>query len=122
MADKKKIFVVDDSEATRQIIKEYLEHRGEFEVTTFKDGLEVISEIEDRYKVPYLILTDMKMPRMNGAQLTEKIKTFFSPKIPVVIMTATPYLVPSNHKANAIVAKPPNFNALYNLICELTKQ
>ncbi len=122
MAGKKKIFVAEDNDATKEAVREYLEYKGkeQFEVETFSDGLELLQEIEDNCKMPYLIITDLNMPRMDGLELTKKIKLFFSPKIPVVIMTATPHLIPENHMADAVVAKPPNFAALYDLVCELT--
>lgn len=81
-----KILVIDDSITSRTLIKNILETNG-YDVTTAVDGVDaytkaLIGEFD-------LIVSDVDMPRMNGFELTEKIrKEKKLSEIPVVLVTA----------------------------------
>jgi two-component system, NtrC family, nitrogen regulation response regulator NtrX len=65
-----KILVIDDERSIRNTLKEILEYE-KFEVDVAEDGLEGLSKTETtRYDV---ILCDIKMPRMDGIEVLEKI-------------------------------------------------
>jgi two-component system, chemotaxis family, sensor kinase CheA len=67
----KQILVVDDSLTTREIEKSILE-MGDFNVSTAVDGIDALEKLKEQYF--HLILTDVKMPRMDGLTLIENIR------------------------------------------------
>ncbi|MDY6792133.1 MAG: sigma-54 dependent transcriptional regulator [Thermodesulfobacteriota bacterium] len=78
------VLVVDDEKNYPLILGAVLEEEG-FEVLTASSGREAL-EIQQTSDVD-LILTDMKMPSMDGIELLEKIKAI-DPDLPVIMMTA----------------------------------
>jgi two-component system chemotaxis sensor kinase CheA len=69
---QRQILVVDDSITTRTLEKNILEAAG-YTVRLATDGQEALSDIASG-GVPDLIVTDVAMPRMNGFELTQRIK------------------------------------------------
>jgi two-component system NtrC family response regulator len=78
------ILIVDDEKNYPRILGAVLEEEG-FEIQTANSGKEAL-EIMEASDVD-LVLTDMKMPSMDGIELLEKIKTK-DPELPVIMMTA----------------------------------
>jgi len=78
------ILIVDDEKNYLTILSALLEDEG-FEVLTAPGGHEAL-EIHKSSDLD-LILTDMKMPRMDGIALLENIKAI-DPDLPVIMMTA----------------------------------
>ncbi len=78
------ILIVDDEKNYPPIISAVLEEEG-FETLTANSGIEAL-EIFSAADID-LVLTDMKMPSMDGIELMKKIKEA-NPDIPVIIMTA----------------------------------
>lgn len=70
---KKTVFVIDDSFVMQKYVKELLE-RNNYNVTLFKNGEDVISYLE-KEKIPDLLIIDIEMPKMNGIELIELIKS-----------------------------------------------
>ena len=111
------ILVVDDDDADALMIEEALETtETNATVRRVADGREALDYLRRVGKFaeahrPDLILLDLNMPRMDGRETLEAIKTDEDLKaIPVVILTtsgATPDIVASyQHRANAYVTKP----------------
>ncbi|HEY5950946.1 MAG TPA: HD domain-containing phosphohydrolase [Kofleriaceae bacterium] len=66
-----RILVVDDERVIREILAEFLTLEG-FSVHTVEDGEKALTELRLN---PYdLLITDLKMPRVSGLQLLEKIE------------------------------------------------
>jgi len=79
-----RLLVVDDEEIVRDFFIEALSRRNAV-VTTSKDGAEAKELLE---KDPFdMIITDIKMPNMNGMELLKYV-IGFHPTIPVVMLTA----------------------------------
>ena len=78
------ILIVDDEKNYLLVLSAVLEEEG-YEVLTTASGLEAL-EIQKASDVD-LVLTDMKMPGMDGIELLEQIKTR-DPELPVIMMTA----------------------------------
>ena len=78
------ILIVDDEKNYLTILSALLEDEG-FEVLTAAGGSEAL-EIHKSSDLD-LILTDMKMPKMDGIELLENIKEN-DPDLPVIMMTA----------------------------------
>ncbi len=81
----KKILIVDDSRTTRQVLNFSLTDAG-FTVTEAVDGLDALHALER--ETFDLMITDLKMPRMDGLELTRKIRDMAEHRLmPVVILT-----------------------------------
>jgi len=67
-----RILVVDDERVIREILAEFLTLEG-FSVHTVEDGEKALTELRLH---PYdLLITDLKMPRLSGLQLLERIES-----------------------------------------------
>lgn len=76
--------VVDDSMLVRHTVCRFLEERG-FTVTAVSNGQEAIEELEHLH--PSLIVTDIKMPKVDGTQLITALKENpQTSKIPIIIV------------------------------------
>ncbi len=81
---KFKILVVDDELIVRDSLKEWLEEEG-FSVDMAESGQKALDKLSAN---PYhLMLTDIKMPGMDGVEVLQKAKESF-PDLTVVMMTA----------------------------------
>ncbi|TWT58436.1 Nitrogen regulation protein NR(I) [Thalassoglobus neptunius] len=80
-----RILVVDDSLVDLRLASRLLEKIPDWEVTTARNGREGLEQVE--LEIPDLIVTDLKMPEMNGLELVEAIRNEY-PLVPVVLMTA----------------------------------
>jgi response regulator RpfG family c-di-GMP phosphodiesterase len=70
-ADHARILVVDDERVIREILAEFLSLEG-FSVHTVEDGEKALTELR---LAPYdLLITDLKMPRLSGLQLLERVE------------------------------------------------
>ncbi len=79
-----KILVVDDERDLNRIVSRTLRDRG-YEVVSAENGLEALEKTEnERFD---LILTDIMMPKMDGFELAESIRTI-DKAIPILFMTA----------------------------------
>jgi CheY-like chemotaxis protein len=78
--------VVDDSMLVRHSVCRYLEARG-FSVETATNGVDALRLLE-RLR-PDLIITDVMMPRMDGAELIRRIRSSESLKhTPLLVLTS----------------------------------
>jgi len=83
---RKSILIAEDSITSRTLLKNILESAG-YAVTTAVDGFEAFTALSaGRFD---LVVSDVEMPRMNGFELTSKIRgTATTAKTPVVLVTA----------------------------------
>ena len=80
------VMVVDDSLTVRKITSRHLHKRG-MEVLTAKDGLDAVEQLRDC--VPDVMLVDIEMPRMDGYELTSRIRSESRLKhIPIIMITS----------------------------------
>jgi signal transduction histidine kinase len=81
---KQRILVADDEKAIRDFLFEALSQLGGFSVELAENGEEALKKME---KEDFdLVLTDMKMPRMDGLQLIAEI-TKLKPETLIVLLT-----------------------------------
>jgi two-component system response regulator PilR (NtrC family) len=81
---KGKILIVEDEKSMREVLKILLEGENH-EVTSASDGLEGLSYINK--DIFDLVITDMKMPKVDGFELLRRIKET-SPDTIVIMITA----------------------------------
>jgi len=84
--EKRSILVVEDSITSRMLLKGILETSG-YNVKTAVDGIDAITCLKtDKFDV---VVSDVDMPRMNGFDLTAKIRSDKQiSNLPVVLVTA----------------------------------
>jgi signal transduction histidine kinase len=78
-----KVLLIDDEEPTRKILGLYLRSK-DYEVSTAADGqkgVELFKQVR-----PAIVLTDIKMPGMDGIEVLKKIKQI-SPETEVIVIT-----------------------------------
>ena len=81
---KHRILVIDDGDSVRAVIRIFLEHAG-FEVCG--EGADGVEAIEQAKKLrPDLIVLDLAMPRMNGAE-TASVLCKTMPDVPIILLT-----------------------------------
>lgn len=97
----KTALVVDDSMLIRHSVCRFLEERG-FLVESATNGVEALAVLDNF--VPDVIITDLSMPRMGGAELVERIR-----KQPV--FSDTPILVLAARSSTSEVAQSPSGTA-----------
>lgn len=82
----KKVLIVDDDKSFLQsLIDGFKSYENKFAIATAEDGIQA-TEILKREEIS-LVLTDLKMPRMDGFALVAYLSSNFS-DIPVIVMTA----------------------------------
>ncbi|MBK7391375.1 MAG: sigma-54-dependent Fis family transcriptional regulator [Bacteroidetes bacterium] len=78
-----RILVIDDEKSIRNTLKEILTYEG-FEVVEAQDGMEGLKFVEkEKFDI---ILSDIKMPKIDGIEVLEKLQEL-SPETPVVMIS-----------------------------------
>lgn len=84
--DGRSIMVVDDSLSVRNSLSQLLSDAG-YKVRTAKDGLEAAEAIAADH--PAAVLVDLEMPRMNGIELTERLRDQDETRsLPIIMITS----------------------------------
>ena len=81
-ANPYKLLVVEDDAAISRVLQLELEHEG-YEVEVARDGL---AGLEKALKEPDLIILDLMLPRMDGIELTKRVRAKSS--VPIIMLTA----------------------------------
>jgi signal transduction histidine kinase len=112
MKIKKKILLVDDEKDIRDVLHLPLSDMG-YEVIEAEDGDEALRVFREAQ--PPIVLTDIKMPNMDGIELLQKIKRE-NPETEVVMITGhgdMDLAIKSlKYEATDFITKPINVNAL----------
>jgi CheY-like chemotaxis protein len=102
-----RILIIDDEPAIRDSVAECLEAEG-YPVQALARALDALEAL--RRDPAALVLVDLVMPGMNGAELVERLRADADPAVravPVVLMTAAiPAACDRDVAANGILRKP----------------
>ncbi len=116
-AQAKRILVVDDIEDNLSLLQAILMEEG-YEVDITKDGKSALAKIEA--SPPDLLLLDAMMPKMNGYEVTRRIRQNKNlPFIPILMITAYEDAnVPEGLDlgANDFIRKPIDFDELMSRV------
>jgi chemosensory pili system protein ChpA (sensor histidine kinase/response regulator) len=115
------VMVVDDSITMRKVTSRVLENHS-LEVMTAQDGIDAIEKLRER--IPDLMLLDIEMPRMDGYQLLEHVRSDARLRhIPIVMITSR---AGQKHRrkarsagANAYLTKPYQEAELVEQVSEM---
>lgn len=118
-----KILVVEDNDRNRRLIRIILMHRG-YEVIEAATAEKAIVQLNNEQID--LILMDIQLPKMDGVQLTQKIKSDQNTQdIPVIALTAyamkgdkTKYL---SAGCDGYISKPINTQELPKIVAKFLK-
>ena len=110
------ILVADDDRAHRDMLRANLEHAG-YSVMEVTNGSEAVKCVKTQH--PDLVLTDMRMPEMDGLTAVREIRKI-DERVPILIMTAygTIENAVQTVKAGAYdyILKPLDMSVLLNTI------
>ncbi len=114
----KKILVVEDLADIRKMMKIMVELYG-YEVIEARDGSEAVHQVREHH--PSLVLMDLAMPLMNGADAARAIKDMEDcAGIPIIAVTA--YRTMDQEALDAgceqVIHKPVDFLKLKTLLAE----
>jgi two-component system OmpR family response regulator len=114
------ILVVDDDPTIVEMLTELLLFEG-YQVRSGRNGREALAAIAT--KRPALLLLDLQMPEMNGAEVIQALAGTPFADLPIAIITATPAEAsPLVHQSNvACMAKPLDLDALLAGVAEALK-
>src|SRR5438309_9848242 len=79
-----KVLIIEDEENERTGLSELISAWG-YRTETARDGMEGLEKVNTWS--PSIVVTDMKMPRMNGLELLEKMETH-AQAVAVIMVTA----------------------------------
>ena len=79
------VLVVDDSAVDRKLISTLLSNQTDWHIEVRNDGQQALEYVAEHQ--PDLVLSDMKMPNLDGLQLVGELRSKF-PLIPVIIITS----------------------------------
>jgi two-component system response regulator AtoC len=118
-----KILVVDDEASIREMIKKGLSQMGGYSVKVAQNGAEAIEKIEK--DIFDLVLTDLKMPEMDGLELLKTIEGT-RPEVMVILMTVFGSIETAVEAmrigANDYVTRPIDLNELILHISKVQKE
>jgi len=118
-----KILVVDDEAPIRDMIRKGLSQMGGYHVEVAQNGVEAIEKLEK--DVFDLVLTDLKMPEMDGLELLKTIKGT-RPEVMVILVTAFGSIETAVEAmkigANDYITKPIDLNELLIHVSKAQKE
>jgi len=117
--EKKTLLIVDDDNDILEVLSEYFLKQG-YDVILAHTGDEAVQLL--KYKAIDLVITDIRMPKMNGLSLLKHIRTK-SNSLPVILMTgyelSRTELSCLSYQADAYISKPFTSEYLHNVIKRL---
>ena len=115
---KKTVLVVDDEPDVRSFVRAVLVRQG-YEVLEAEDGLAAYELLERLSGGIELLVTDVKMPRMDGITLGKKVSSGY-PEIEVLYISAYNSEAPTRGRGRRFLPKPFRPDALVECIRSLT--
>ena len=105
---RKKIAIIDDEQDILSVCEQHLRGNG-YEVAIFSDPAEALRAI--RANRPDLVISDLKMPGLNGLEVCDFLRSFQATSdTPIILMTAfkdkRPFVESLNIKSLFFIEKP----------------
>ena len=100
-----RVLVVDDEPDVRKVVKRYLEKSG-YDVIEAEDGEQAVQEVKSGENPLMLdvILTDIRMPKMNGVEAIQYFQNQF-PHVSLIVLTGFPNIeMATSLMQNGVVA------------------
>jgi CheY-like chemotaxis protein len=113
MAASKAIAIIDDEADLVNLFQEVLENNG-FKVCVFTDPIQAFNTLEKKIQEYGLILSDFRMPNLNGYELCTKL-ILLNPELEVILMSAYDIMECDTSKFT-IVKKPIRIAQLLQIV------
>lgn len=113
-----KILVAEDEPAVREFVSRALQQGGH-EVTAVEDGLAALQALGD--KTFDLLLTDIRMPRLDGITLALKVAKDY-PKVTILMMTGYASEEQRAHNLNRLIHRVVSKPFTLEEICTATDE
>ena len=111
------ILIVEDSDDIRELMSSTFDKI--FQTThSAIDGVDGLKQFEE--DKPDLVITDIRMPNMNGNEMIDKIKQLDS-SIPIIAVSGHSKIIKATNKADVVLEKPIEFDKLLEHIYNLTR-
>lgn len=110
---KKRILVVDDEQLVIDFLFRFLVGIEGYEVVISKNGKEALDIFVDDQAFD-LIITDISMPKMDGVELSRKIKEIV-PHMPIILCSGF-FAEGKPESVDVLLAKPIEFNILRSVV------
>lgn len=115
-----KILVCEDDPVMMLVLTSMLK-KLQYQVICSKDGREALNLINT--ELPDMVITDMMLPNLSGAEIISYVKNFSAKKIPVILLSSMPHYALKNNDedfgADGYLTKPAYPEQLKNKILEL---
>lgn len=108
------ILVVDDDAGIRELLRFKLENNG-FDADLRSSGEKCLTYLEEE-PTPDLVLLDVKMPRVSGFEVLERIRTGVDPDLPVVLLTRADLSDDDLARATDYLRKPFRVNEVLECV------
>src|SRR5262245_16688140 len=107
------VLIVDDEDEIVELIKNFLERQGAYDISTASDGISALIEV-GRTK-PDLLILDIMIPGVDGVEVCRRIKAEPSNKTAIIAVSGT---IEKERKvlqagADAFMLKPINLDQLH---------
>jgi CheY-like chemotaxis protein len=111
----KHILIVDDEEAVGYVFERYLALKG-YRVSLAYSGEQALEAFgRDR---PDLVITDHKMPGMNGDELLRRLRAL-APELPAILISANPIEVGPTLDGVRFFPKPVSLETLFEHVAAI---
>lgn len=111
----KSIAIIDDDIDITDLFKDILEDDG-YTVVAFTDSIAALNHIQDNPEEFGLVISDYRMPQMNGYELCTKLIEF-NPNLKVILISAYDLLERDNAKFT-FLHKPISIAKLVSVVNE----
>ncbi|NVO03068.1 MAG: response regulator [Bacteroidetes bacterium] len=132
MSEEITILIAEDDDGHAKLIIKNIEASGiKNEIIRFSNGEEILNflfdkttGIEFKKDAPYVLLLDIRMPKIDGIEVLQKIKANeYLRKIPVIMLTTTddPREIEKCHQigCNNYITKPMDYSQFIEVIKKL---
>jgi len=113
------ILVIDDDKNICYLLRSFLTEMG-YDVKVAHDGEEGIKHFDKGHNFD-LVITDIRMPRMNGFEVARYIRGSDRSYTPIVAITGYSENDISEEFFNSLLMKPFNLEALRDVVTSLTR-
>lgn len=81
------VFLVEDDDDIREMVRRHLERSGEFRVAAFANGARFLEACEER--LPELVVLDLNLPDTDGLTLCRELRSWDATRtVPILMLTA----------------------------------
>jgi len=114
------VIIIEDDTDDQDILAEIFQELSyKNKLIFFKDGIEALEYLVNTEVEPFLVLSDINMPKLNGMELREKIHNNEDLRLKSI-----PYLffsTSAEQKIQGFFVKPHDYNKLKNTIVKIVE-